>query len=472
MNSTDYETGKRCAEDGPQPASRDISSEKTSTSRDGPPPHIPDELSPSFEQAEGPEIDFHSLEWWQAALVMIAETISLGILSLPAVLANIGLVPGVVLIVALGGLSTLSGLMMGQFRRAHPGVQSFGDAGEVLGRAVGWPALGRELLGGAQAVFQVFVMGSHLLTWTICLNTLTDGRTCTVAWAFVGLAVFWLLNLPRTLKYTSYMSIASFLSIFTAVLTTMIDVAVERPIGSAGVDATRQLGFTSAFLSVSNIAIAFSGHSCFFGIMAELRRPDADWPRALALLQACDTAIYLVAAVVIYVYTGADVPAPALAAAGSTVVRKAIWGIATPTIVIAGVIYGHVAARYVFLRVFGGTRHARSRTLAGTAGWWAITLALWACALVIAESIPVFSSLLGLVCALFASWFSYGIPAVLWLFLHRGNWFRDAGRAAMFAASLALLLTGCLLCVLGLWSSAEAIRDEAGTDAWTCKSNA
>lgn len=40
---------------------------------------------------------------------MIAETISLGILSLPSVLARVGLVPGLILIVGLGIIATYTG---------------------------------------------------------------------------------------------------------------------------------------------------------------------------------------------------------------------------------------------------------------------------------------------------------------------------------------------------------------------------
>ncbi|KAI1337622.1 transmembrane amino acid transporter protein-domain-containing protein [Xylariaceae sp. FL0016] len=407
----------------------------------------------------------------QASLIMIAETISLGILSLPAVVANLGLAPSIVLIIVMGILSTYSGLVMGQFRKQYPWVQSFGDAGEVMGRTIGMGRFFQEFLGWAQTIFQIFVMGSHLLTWTICLNTLTDSSTCTIVWAFVGLAVFWALNLPRTLKYASYMSIASFLSIFTAVLMTMIDVAIERPIGSASIDVSRRIGFTSGFLSVTNIAVAFSGHSCFFSIISEFKKPN-DWPKALSLLQICDTTIYLVSAIVIYVYVGPDVPSPALTAAGSIKLRKAIWGIAIPTIVIAGVIYGHVAAKYIFVRVFANTKHLTKRTFLGTAGWIGITAVVWVIALVIAESIPVFSTLLGFVCALFASWFSYGIPGILWLFMNKGAWFKDGRSISMFAANVILFFTGLILCTLGLWSSAEAIQTESTTDAWTCKSNA
>ncbi|KAK8035417.1 hypothetical protein PG993_010412 [Apiospora rasikravindrae] len=430
-----------------------------------------DDSPQSLSQDNGSEINYRTLEWWQAGIIMIAETISLGILSLPAVIAALGLVPGIILMLIMGILATYSGLVMGEFRQAHPWVQSFGDAGEVMGNAIGCGRLFQEIFGGAQTIFQIFVMGSHLLTWTICLNNLSATSTCSIVWAVVGLVVFWVLNLPRTLKGASYMSFVSFFSIFTAVLVTMIDVGIEKPIGSTSIDVATKLPFTSAFLAVTNIAVAFSGHSCFFSIMSEFKKPE-DWPKALAMLQICDTTIYLIAAVVIYVYAGPDVPSPALTAAGSGKIRKAIWGIAIPTIVIAGVIYGHVAAKYIFVRVFAGTKHIAKRTWVGTAGWVGITIAVWVIALVIAESIPVFSSLLGLVCALFASWFSFGIPGILWLFLHKGNWFGSTKHIFMFVANVILFLVGFLLCVLGLWASGEAIHNESGSDAWSCKSNA
>lgn len=53
---------------------------------------------------------------------MIAETISLGILSLPSVLATIGMVPGAILILGLGTVATYSGYVIGQFKSAYPWV--------------------------------------------------------------------------------------------------------------------------------------------------------------------------------------------------------------------------------------------------------------------------------------------------------------------------------------------------------------
>ncbi|KAK1594105.1 transmembrane amino acid transporter [Colletotrichum navitas] len=368
-------------------------------------------------------------------------------------------------------LSTYSGLVLAEFRSEYPFVQNFGDAVEVMGKSIGMGAVFQEVFGWAQVIFQVFVMGSHLLTWTICMNTLTNSSTCTIVWAVVGLAVFAVLNFPRTLKYTSYMSMASCLSITLAVLMTLGDVAVSRPIGTGSIEVARQLGFTGAFLAVTNIAIAFSSHSCFFSVISEFKEPK-DWPKALALLQIADTTLYLLAAIVIYVFVGSDVPSPALSAAGSKTMRKAIWGVAIPTIVIAGVIYGHVAAKYIFSRMFRNTKHMIRRTKLSGIAWIAIVTGIWALSLVIAESIPVFNSLLGLICALFASWFSYGLPGIFWLWMHYGNWFKDGKQTCKFVANVCLFLTGFLICVLGLWASIESIATEKATKPWSCASNA
>lgn len=60
------------------------------------------------DEEEG-DVQYRTLTWWQAAMIMIAETISLGILSLPSVLATVGMVPGVLLIAGLGAIATYTG---------------------------------------------------------------------------------------------------------------------------------------------------------------------------------------------------------------------------------------------------------------------------------------------------------------------------------------------------------------------------
>jgi len=140
---------------------------------------------------------------------------------------------------------------------AYPFVHSMGDAGGVLFAPWGprWAAVGRELLGAAQVIFLIFGMGSHVLTWTICLNTLTGGASCTIVWSVVGFVLFWICDLPRTLKGVSYMSFVSFGSITASVLVTMIDLGVDPT--DPVISVTRPVALQTAFLSVSNIIFAY-----------------------------------------------------------------------------------------------------------------------------------------------------------------------------------------------------------------------
>jgi hypothetical protein len=82
------------------------------------------------------------------------------------------------------------------------------DAFEILFEPLGMPRFGRELGGAAQTIFLIFSMGSHILTWTICFSTLTNHATCNMVWGVVALILFWIFDLPRTLRKVSWFSIA------------------------------------------------------------------------------------------------------------------------------------------------------------------------------------------------------------------------------------------------------------------------
>jgi hypothetical protein len=64
--------------------------------------------------------------------------------------------------------------------------------------------------------------------------------------------------------------------------------------------------------------------------MSELKDP-RDFPKALMLLQSVDICLYILAAIVIYIYGGATVSSPALGSA-SPMVSKVAYGIALPTV--------------------------------------------------------------------------------------------------------------------------------------------
>lgn len=73
-----------------------------------------------------------------------------------------------------------------------------------------------------------------------------------------------------------------------------------------------------------------AGHVAFFGFISEMETP-TDYPKTLYLLQVTDTSMYVIAAVVIYIYGGKDVASPALSST-KPITAKLAYGIAIPTV--------------------------------------------------------------------------------------------------------------------------------------------
>jgi hypothetical protein len=144
-----------------------------------------------------------------------------------------------------------------------------GDAGEVM-----LGPFGREVMGTAQLLFLIFIMGSHILTFSVMMNTVTEHGTCSIVFGVVGLILSFICTLPRTLKKVSWLSICcksrlivliyedilltrpAFISIIASVLITMIAIGIQRP-GDGHVDATVDTSLYKGFLAVTNIVFAY-----------------------------------------------------------------------------------------------------------------------------------------------------------------------------------------------------------------------
>ncbi|RAL07917.1 neutral amino acid permease [Aspergillus homomorphus CBS 101889] len=445
----------------PPPYATDHIDEKKDASAD-----LEVNYKPGFEEADAfgneelAEIKYKTLKWWQCGLLMICESVSLGVLSLPAAVAALGLVPAIILIIGLGILATYTGYNIGLFRERYPHIQNLADAGEIL-----MGPFGRELFGLGQFLFCIFVMGSHILTFRVMMNTITEHATCSIVFSVVGMIISMLLSIPRTMKGMTWISFASFLSIFSAVMITMIGVGVQDHPGRI-IEATVDTSLYRAFSAVSNIVFAYCAHVAFFGLIAEMEKPK-DFKKSLFMLQGFEISLYTTAAIVVYYYVGKDVQSPALSSAGP-LLKKIAYGIAIPTIVGAGVVNGHIGLKYIYFRTCHKSDLIHSRGWRSVSIWIGLGLVCWIVAWIIAEAIPVFSDLNGLISALFASWFSYGLSGIYWLHLNWGQWLSSPKKIALTILNMSIALFGLILCVLGLYASGTAIHDDANSNSFTC----
>jgi len=161
--------------------------------------------------------------------------------------------------------------------------------------------------------------------------------------------------------------------------------------------------------------------------MAEMKDPAKDFVPALVTLQTFGIIIYSTVAAVLYFFAAQHVTSPALSSA-SPVFAKAAYGIVFPCVLGSAIVFGNSAVKYLFtitMRNIGASKAECERhTMRGcTKRSWIIWITwgvlYWGVSFVLANSIPAFDSILSIGAALFVAWFSFGIPAMAYLYISK-----------------------------------------------------
>ncbi|KAI7186443.1 transmembrane amino acid transporter [Hortaea werneckii] len=383
-----------------------------------------------FGHEEGHDIKYKTLSWPLVAILMIAEIVSNGMLSLPSSLAVVGIVPGLIIIVFLGIFATYTSWLLVKFKMNHPEVHNMGDAGYIL-----FGAVGREVLAFGTVVFAVFATGGQLLAGQIALASLSDGKLCLMLYTGIFATPTLICSFPRTLDGLSWMSIPSVLSILIAGIVGMVGAGLY-PVQDRTVSIAEGSSFYTAFISITNPVFSFAGHFMFFVMVSEMKKPQHAM-RAAYTLQGFATTFYVVFAAVVYVYIGNGVASPAFSSL-ETKWQKAAFGIAIPNFLIAGSFH----------------------TVLGWGTWALLILIMNGLGFVLAVGVPIFNYLIGIAASLFAAWFTYGIAGMFWLHdsYHYEHGFQTWARK-WFQSTLAILtiLIGGFICVAGMYVTVRSI---------------
>ncbi|TKA58183.1 hypothetical protein B0A55_11512 [Friedmanniomyces simplex] len=221
------------------------------------------------------------------------------------------------------------------------------------------------------------------------------------------------------------------LGMLAAILLTIVAAGISAHSSPGGLNAVdwslwppADLTFHQAFLATTNIVFAYSFAVCQFTFMAEMHTPK-DYVKSICALGVIEIVIYTLLGAIVYAFVGSSVSSPALLSTGHTVSRVA-FGIALPVIFISGAINSTVVAKFLMGRAFGGREVGSVDNWRGSGSWcvWIsliafITVVSW----VVAEAVPFFNALLGLISSLFISSFSLYFPSLFWFCLiKQGKW--------------------------------------------------
>jgi len=413
------------------------------------------------------------------ALVLITNQVGMGILSLPAQLQVLGIVPGVITIVGLGLLSTYTAYELLQFYRRYPHVVNVVDMAKVVG---GKPL---EIVVAIGMMIKLCLScASATVTLSVAFNSISDHAICTVGWIGISAIVCWLLCLPRQFKFVAHIGIPSTVSIFAAIMIVIISLGVADPKGvppegwEKEVKVVGNPTFREGLNSCLQICYAYAGNIGFVSYMAEMRDPSRDFVWGLAALQAFSIPLYLLVAIAIYCLSGQYVASPALGSAPQ-IPAKIAYGIVLPALFGTGLVFGHTAVKFLYvvsMRALKSTHQMTDNSAKSWGVWVGSATAFWIVAFVIANAVPIFDSILSISSATFVAWFTFGISAVFWFFLNKGRYFSTPTKIALSVVNALIIIQALFMNGAGLWTAITGLMEifdgEGGIEgSFTCADN-
>ncbi|KAF6831214.1 amino acid transporter [Colletotrichum plurivorum] len=422
--------------------------------------------------------NYRNVGWLGTAALMMKTQIGLGVLSIPGTFHVLGIVPGVIALIIIAGITTWSDYIVGVFKMNHPEVYSIDDVGRLL-----FGRVGREFFGVVFCLYWIFVAGSGMLGASIALNSVSMHGACTAIFVAVAAFVGFCFGSIQTLGKITWFAWVGLVAILTSILTLTIAVGVQdrpaaAPPGGVWVSDYKIIGnpsFTECASALSTLVFAFAGTPAFFSIVSEMRDP-RHYPRALFICQGVVTVTYIAIGVVVYYFCGSYVASPALGSAGVTM-KKVCYGLALPGLIVTTTLVIHLPAKYIFIRLLRGSKHLTANTAKHWITWLGCTFSIAVIAYLIASSIPVFDGLVSLVGALFGTLLSFQPMGCMWLY---DNW--SAGKLerrprwiAMVCFSVFVVVSGFFLMIAGAYGSVvgimETYKESGGSVAFSCADN-
>jgi amino acid permease len=403
-------------------------------------------------------------------------------MSFPYSYSVLGLIPGLILTIVQAAFVLYTSLVVWEFCLRHPEVRDVCDIGQMLfwnKRWAWWFTAVMFILNNT------FIQALHCLTIGRYLNTMTNHATCTVWFAAVGAIVSFFCSLPRTFDMLSKLATVSAFFTFVSVILAAAFAAAEGKHGTRGylpssvIDPTTGLPglgepivslipvagttFVAGMNGFLNISYTFIGQITLPSFIAEMKNP-YDFRKALWIVTIAEIIVFCLVGGMVYGYTGTQYnTAPAFGSLGNTIYLKVAFSFMIPTLIFLGVLYASVTSRFVFFRLFEGSRHKSNHTVIGWAAWAGILATTWVFAFVIAEVIPFFVDLLSLMSSLFDSFFGWIFWGVAYIRMRKADlgptFYKQRGIRGWigFLMNIFIIIFGVFTLTAGTYVSPQAL---------------
>jgi hypothetical protein len=151
-----------------------------------------------------------------SGIIMIKTMMGLGVLSIPAVFDVLGLIPGIICLIAIALITTWSSVQIQHFKINHPSIYGVDDAGHMMVGRIGREILYAAFIVGkltahadmieADSLAWIMVAGSGMISTSIALNAVSAHGTCSAVFTAVAAISTFILASIRTLNKISWLA--------------------------------------------------------------------------------------------------------------------------------------------------------------------------------------------------------------------------------------------------------------------------
>ncbi|KAF8722745.1 hypothetical protein AX14_009564 [Amanita brunnescens Koide BX004] len=361
---------------------------------------------------------------WMSVFFLLTTDI-VGPFTAPFAISQVGWVPGIILFIILGILSSYSGILIwALFVRLDSLRYPLKTYADIADRIYGRFAC--HICNLLQSIQLLISVGGICLALGQSLSQITKGKLCFSVCVTIFVIMGMIIGQVRSLKNFSWFTISIIWINIIMMCISMVIVSRSPPDYAA---ASQSLGVnpgpvvTQTFASlplfdkvngVMNMVLAYAGAMIFPEIMTEMRRPMDFW-KCFVLTQIFVVIIYLIYGCFVYAFQG-QFTLP-LAYQGVSIYAWQTVGNALALVVgmAAMGLYANIAVKIIYITIVEDVLKApRFMTSKGRFIWIGLVIVYWTIAFIIGSAIPQVQSISGLVAAVGIMQFTYTFPPLLW----------------------------------------------------------
>ena len=363
--------------------------------------------------------------WYQTSFNLMAEIMGTGVLSLPSTVAGLGYGLGAAAIVAFAVAVYYQGFLLSKVKnKYYSQVLSYGDLAFIL-HGKWFESCTRWLLYANWYALMCY----YILALTSALASAFYWRTdiCFWSWGLMSVAILLPCVQLRTFHAISWASLLSTLSILAAVIiiaASFITGGTTEAESGDFVPPSAKVPpqpFLAGYSNIANIIFAFQGQSEFYEMAAEMKNPKK-FPFSLGISQIIMCSTYLFTAMIAYTYGGQNVNGFILYSLPENALRTACSLLVGLHIIVAYVITNQPLAYKAHEGVSKATLHGTGAKPALV--HFGITLTFLVTGFILANLIPFFADMQGVISAFAASPIVFFYPAYFYVVacMRAGDW--------------------------------------------------